>query len=573
METFVLQVPWITLTMGAPLLGALLLAFVPSEHRDTHRHVSVVFSAMSLLFSLALVAKHRADDPFPQLTTALENQVWIEALGSRYFLAIDGLNLWLVVLTGIITPLALLADYRSVTERAKEYHVGLLVMQGAIVGAFTAMDALLYFLFWELMLVPMLVLLSRGGPAGRPSAALKFVLYTMAGSALLMSALLYVRAAGGAADFSFDSMMLAGRSLSLTEQILVFGAMASAFLIKVPLFPLHTWSPDTYAQAPGASAAMLSGVMAKVGIYGLLRWAMPLAPDGAYALAPYIAILAVVGIVHGALVALQQTDLRRMLAYSSLSHLGFVVLGVFALTEESTSGAIFQCFAHGITTGGLFMMATFLDDRAPSTEFSRFGGLATRAPLLALFSVGLVLASAAVPGLIGFVGEFMILMGASQSWTLNFGPLMVLGGAGFGPDVQALLFVAVASLGVILGAIYLLVMVQKTFYGPVSELSQKVSDVGWREATILGLLLALSLGLGIFPTPLMERMNGAAAVHVDSMQDGAVEYRADVMDSMERRALRAQFVAARNTPGALQAELGSLDSHDEGSAHEGGDHE
>ncbi len=575
MEPFILQVPWITLAMVTPFFGALLLAFVPAEHRDVHRHLSVLFAGLSTLVSVCILARHQVDNPFLQLTTDSENLEWIPSIGARYVLGVDGLSIWLLPLAGFITTLALLAGYRSVVERAKEYHISLLVMLGAMIGAFTALDGLLYFLFWELMLVPVLVLLARANPAGRPPAALKFLLYTMAGSALLFTALLFLWARGGADDFGISSLMETGRSLSLLEQILVFGAMATAFLIKVPLFPFHTWSPDAYTQTPGASAAVLSGVMAKVGIYGLVRWALPIAPDGGFALAPYISALAVIGIAYGAIVALNQTDLRRMLAYSSLSHLGFVVLGVFALTPTALAGAMFQCVAHGLTTGGLFIVATMLADRTSNAPMDQLGGLAARAPLFAMLTVGLVFASAAVPGLVGFVGEFAILVGASESYTLNFGPLSPIGNELFGPDQQAMLFVGVAATGVVLGALYLLVMVQRTFYGPTSTTTADVSDISWREGAILAPLLGLCLLLGLLPGIVMERVQRSASSQINALEYLADNYAADVVDGQNRTAARIDFIESRRQSGSLATEAaaasGGEPGHDE--EHEGDDHE
>jgi NADH-quinone oxidoreductase subunit M len=575
MEPFILQVPWITLAMATPLFGALLLAFVPSEHRDVHRHLSVLFAGLSTLVSVCILARHQSDNPFLQLTTDAENIAWIPSIGARYVVGVDGLSVWLLPLAGLITTLALLAGYKSVNERVKEYHVSLLVMLGAMIGAFTALDGLLYFLFWELMLVPVLMLLAGANPGGRPPAALKFLLYTMAGSALLFTALLFLWARGGADDFGISALMETGRSLSLLEQMLVFGAMAVAFLIKVPLFPFHTWSPDAYTQAPGASAAVLSGVMAKVGIYGLVRWALPVVPDGGFALAPYISALAVIGIAYGAVVALNQTDLRRMLAYSSLSHLGFVVLGVFALTPTALSGAMFQCVAHGLTTGGLFIVATFIGDRSENAPMDQLGGLASRAPIFAMLSVGLVFASAAVPGLVGFVGEFAILVGASESYTLNFGPLAPVGDFAFGPDMQAMIFVGVAATGVVLGAIYLLVMVQRTFYGPTTSVTEEMSDISWREGAVLVPLLALCLLLGLLPGIVMERVQRSANAQISALEYMANDYAADVVDGQNREALRREFLQQRRQSDTLATEAGAglSGSHADEDEHEGDNHE
>lgn len=545
MSSFPFQIPWILLTVMSPLVGALLLSLVPGEHKMAHRTVAGLFTGLSLVFSLVMAVVFNPTSMGLQMTTLAEDVAWIPEIGARFTLAVDGISLWLIVLTTFLSMVATVVATSIVQDKVKEFHVGMLVMQTGMLGAFTATDVMLYFLFWEVMLVPMFLLIGLWGGVNRVQAALKFVLYTMVGSALLMAAILYVRTVGGAASFALTDMIAAGQSLGFVEQVLVFGGMAMAFLIKVPLFPFHTWSPDAYSEAPAPATALLSGVMAKVGVYGLIRFAMPMSPDAVIFMAPYIAVLAVVGIVYGALVAFNQTEMRRLLAYSSLSHLGFVVLGLMALTPEGLTGAVFQCVAHGLSTGGLFLVVGLLESRRATRTLADFGGIARQVPVMTTVFILLSFASAAVPGLVGFVGEFLILTGSAGSWALNFGPVTTLAGVGFGPDTHALLFTAVAAIGVIVGAVYVLVMVQRIFFGPVNDKGAPVTDLDWSESSVLLPLVLVCVVLGFFPQTLLGRITPAVDATLESIAVGSNEYRGDVNAGAERAFEQARFARER----------------------------
>ena len=573
MSSFPFQIPWILMTVMSPLVGALLLSMVPGEHKMAHRAVAGLFTGISLVLSLVMAALFNSEATGYQLTTLAEDVAWIPEIGARFTLAVDGISLWLIVLTTFMSMVATVVATSTIQEKVKEFHVGMLVMQAGMLGAFTATDVMLYFLFWEVMLIPMFLLIGLWGGVNRVQAALKFVLYTMVGSAFLMAAILYVRTVGGAASFALRDMIAAGQSLGFVEQVLVFGGMAIAFLIKVPLFPLHTWSPDAYSEAPAPATALLSGVMAKVGVYGLIRFAMPMSPDAVIFLAPYIAVLAVVGIVYGALVAFNQTEMRRVLAYSSLSHLGFVVLGLMALTPEALTGAVFQCVAHGLATGGLFLVVGLLEARRDTRTMADFGGIARQVPLLTTVFILLSFASAAVPGLVGFVGEFLILTGTAGSWALNFGPITTLGDVGFGPDTHALLFTAAAAIGVIVGAVYVLVMVQRIFFGPVNEKSAPVADLHWSESSVLVPLVFVCVALGFFPQGLITRITPAVESTLQSIALGSNEYRGDVNAGDERTFEQARFAREREAGSwAIVEELGGGHADDHADDHGGEAH-
>jgi len=385
------------------------------------------------------------------------------------------MSLWLVILTTFLTPLALLGSWSSIDRRVREFNVFMLLLEAGMLGVFVALDLFLFYIFWEAMLIPMYFLIGIWGHERRIYAAVKFFLYTMAGSVLMLVAFLVLYRAAGAR--SFDIAALAQIPVAPSLQMWLFAAFALAFAIKVPMFPFHTWLPDAHVEAPTAGSVILAGVLLKMGGYGFLRLAIPLFPQAATAFAPWIGVLAVIGIVYGALVSLVQPDLKKLVAYSSVSHLGFVMLGIASLTTTAVVGAVYQMLNHGISTGALFFMVGMLYDRRHTRAISEFGGLKAVMPWFSAIFLLICLSSIAVPGFNGFVGEFLILLG---SW----------------PFSRTL--VAVASLGVILAAAYILWMVQRVMYGEVThEQNRTLPDLSAREFAVLVPLAALAIVMGV----------------------------------------------------------------------------
>ncbi len=407
---------------------------------------------------------------------------WIPSWGISYSLGVDGLSLWLVILTTFLTPLALLGSWTSIHDRVREFVVFMLLLEAGMVGVFVSLDLFLFYVFWEAMLIPMYFLIGIWGHERRIYAALKFFLYTFAGSVLMLVAFLVLYKTTGLHTFSIPQLAAAPVEPGL--QVWLFLACALAFAIKVPMFPFHTWLPDAHVEAPTAGSVILAGVLLKMGGYGFLRIAIPLFPDAAMRFAPAIGVLAVIGIVYGALVSLVQPDLKKLVAYSSVSHLGFVMLGIAAFSTVGLVGSVYQMLNHGISTGALFFLVGFLYDRRHTRLISEFGGLKTIMPWYFAVFLLISLSSIAVPGFNGFVGEFLILMG---SWSFN--PWLV----------------AFASLGVVLAAGYVLWMVKRVFYGEVrNPKNEGLPDLSFREAFVLVPLVVLALFMGV-ASPLFTR--------------------------------------------------------------------
>lgn len=522
MENFV---PWITLTVFTPLLGAIVLALVPDEHKQLHRHMTVVFMGLTFLFSLPLVLLFDDAHVGYQLTAPIENVSWISALGARYHVGIDGISLWLVMLTTFLGPIVALSGYRAINKHVKEYHVALLVLQTAMLGALVALDLLLFYIFWELMLVPMYFLIGVWGGKDRIYAAMKLFIYTMFGSVLMLVGIVYLYMKGDMAGFGIDHLVEVGRSLTALEQKWLFAAFGLAFLIKVPLFPFHTWLPDAHVQAPTAGSVILASVLLKMGTYGLIRYAMPMLPDGVFWAAPWIAVLSVIGVIYGAVVAFVQKDVKKLVAYSSVSHLGVVTLGLFALTSASVTGALYQSLAHGITTGGLFLAIGILYERRHTRQMDDFGGLARQVPVFAVLFLIVTLGSAGVPGLVGFIGEYLILLGSAQSYVITFGDGSArLFGLEFGASSGALAFTALAATGVILGALYLLHMFQKVMFGPLRhEENKTLPDVTGREFTYMLPIVAMCFIMGVFPNFFISKMDTSVQHFISQIERHAVE--------------------------------------------------
>jgi NADH-quinone oxidoreductase subunit M len=466
----------ITLTLALPLFGALVLGFVDSDPR-TARVVGLVTSALTFVASLLILVQFDVTEPALQLQ---ERAAWIPVIGAEFALAVDGVSLVLILLTTFLVPLILLASWDNVTDRLKGYVAAFLILEAAVIGVFAATDLLLFAVFFELTLVPMYLIIGIWGGAGRRYAAVKFFLYTMLGGLLMLVAILYLYSQTG--TFAYEAIL--GLELSGTEQRWLFGAFVIAFAVKVPLFPVHTWLPDAHTEAPTGGSVFLAGVLLKMGTFGLLRYALPLFPDATVEFAPTLLALSVVGILYGALVALMQRDIKKLIAYSSVSHMGFVVLGTFALNATATSGSVVQMINHGLSTGALFLLIGFLYERRHTRQIAAFGGLAKRVPVMAGLWLLVSMSSLALPGLNGFVGEFPILLGTFQEvrW------------AG-----------VLAAFGAVLAALYLLWAYQRMFHGPlVGADNEHTTDLKPREVGVLAPIVVLIVAIGVHPQPLYD---------------------------------------------------------------------
>jgi NADH-quinone oxidoreductase subunit M len=478
-----------------PLAGGLLVLFVNGENKEAIRRTTLVVTLLTFAVSLLLPVGFDGAKATYQFE---EMYRWVSSPRIGYHMGIDGLSLWLVVLTTFLMPLAVLCSWQGIDKRVKEFHVLLLALETAMIGVFVSLDLFLFFLFFECMLIPMYFLIGIWGHERRIYAAVKFVLYTMAGSILMLVAVIVLYNFTGTFDLPVMQQMLRSGELTLTpltEQIL-FLAFFAAFAIKVPIFPLHTWLPDAHVEAPTAGSVILAGVLLKIGTYGLMRFCLPLFPNATRHNAPWIAVLAMIGIIYGALVAMVQPDYKKLVAYSSVSHLGFVVLGIFSLTQIGMQGAVYQMLNHGISSGGLFLVAGMLYDRRHTHEISEFGGLATPMPVFASLFLFISLSSGGLPILNGFVGEFLILNGTflRDPW-----------------------WGAIAATGVILSAVYLLWSYQRLIYGPVTiEKNKTLPDASLREIITIGAICVMALVMGV-ASPLFTSRTEATVTHIRSV--------------------------------------------------------
>jgi len=467
-----------------PLLGAFLVAVLPKTWAKwTALAVSTAlfFTAWSLYGGF-----DQADGGFQ---FGVDREL-LPALGVRLHLGLDGISLWLVILTAFLTPLVILGSFKTIQTRERGYYALMLVLESAMVGAFVALDLVLFYIFWELMLVPMFFLIGLWGGENRIYATVKFVLFTLVGSLPMLVLILLV----GHAGHSFDYVKLLENRLPQDLQLWGFLAFGLAFMIKVPLVPFHTWLPDAHTEAPAGGSVILAGVLLKMGTYGLLRFCLPLFPDASQTLAPLLTVLAVIGVIHGALCAAVQPDMKRLVAYSSVSHMGFIVLGIFTFTLQGMQGSVLQMLNHAVSTGALFFLVGMIYDQRHTRKIEDYGGLAKVVPLFAAAFLFTSLASAALPGLCGFVGEYLIL---SAAWKTSPIPT------------------AVASLGVILGAWYLFSLYNRVFLGPVKhEANLKMKDMSLREGLVLAPLLVMMLYLGVQPRGFLAPMEKSLELSV-----------------------------------------------------------
>jgi NADH-quinone oxidoreductase subunit M len=480
----------LTLLVVLPLLGGLLVLMLGKGRDHIVRQVALGVAVATFVASLSLwTGFDQAQAGFQ----FVERYSWLPDFGISYHVGIDGITLWLVLLTTFLTPIALLCSWESIDQRVREFSFFMLLLEAAMIGVFISLDLFLFYVFWDAMLIPMYFLIGVWGYEQRLYASIKFMLYTMAGSVLMLLAIIwlayYHQTVNGVV--SFDLQDLYALDIPGGVQTWLFLAFTIAFAIKVPLFPFHTWLPDAHVQAPTAGSVILAGVLLKMGTYGLLRFSFPLFPEAALQFAPYIAILAVIGIVYGALVAMVQPDMKKLVAYSSVSHLGFVVLGLCAMNVIGVQGAVYQMLAHGVSTGGLFLIVGMLSERRHTKLISEYGGLKAVMPKLVAMSMLIMLASIALPGMNGFVGEFLILVGSFKTFPA---------------------FTAVAASGVILSAVYMLWMFQRVNFGPITNPKNKgLRDLSPREWAVLLPIVAACIGMGVAPGVFLKPMEPAVA--------------------------------------------------------------
>ena len=498
----------LTLLTFFPLVGVLILFFIPSDRKDALRWVALATSLVTFGISLWVLSMFDPSNPDLQQVAQYD---WITVAGwnIRYYLGVDGLSILLVLLTTFLTPISILSTWTAVEDRVKDFMVFFLLLEVGMTGVFLAQDLFLFYIFWEFTLVPMYFIIGIWGGPRRIYAAIKFFLYTMAGSILMLLAILWLGIYGG--TFSVPELIAQG-NIPANVQVWLFLAFTAAFAIKVPMWPLHSWLPDAHVEAPTAGSVILAGVLLKLGTYGFLRFNIPLFPEASIQAAPWIALFATIGIIYGAAVSYAQADVKKLVAYSSVSHLGFVMLGLFALNSQGMQGAILQMINHGLSTGALFLLVGMIYEQTHTRELKVYGGLWKITPVFGAIMLIVALSSMGLPGLNGFVGEFAILLGA-------FGSLAI-GNAWYA---------AISALGVIMAAVYILYMFQKMFLGPQGEVVDEVKqhghgirDLNWREIAIMVPILILIFWIGLYPQPFFALMAPTVDQLVASLSTAAM---------------------------------------------------
>jgi len=493
----ILGVPILTFLTFFPMVGALLILLLPASKPSTVRVSAFAISVITFAASIPLFLLFDSTRHGMQF---VEEADWVPGLGIRYHMGVDGISMLLILLTTLLTAVSILSSFSAITSRVKAYMITFLLLETGMIGVFASLDLFLFYIFWEVMLIPMYLLIGVWGGPRRVYAAVKFILYTVAGSLLMLVGILYLYFAHHQATgaYTFDLLQLYDTPLSAQAQLWLFGAFALAFAIKVPMFPFHTWLPDAHVEAPTAGSVILAGVLLKMGVYGFLRFAMPLFPDAALTYTPWIVGLAVIGIIYGALVAMVQRDVKKLVAYSSVSHLGFVMLGIFVWNTQGMAGGILQSINHGLSTGALFLAVGILYERRHTREISEFGGLAATLPWFAAFFMIICLSSIGLPGLNGFIGEFLVLLGAFRAW-----PDVSMGALTGGMFVSAM-----AATGVILAAVYLLWMYQRVMFGPITnEKNRVLPDLSRREFWTLAPVILFILWIGVYPNTFLRKLD------------------------------------------------------------------
>ena len=497
------------LALTLPLAGFFLVCVLPRNSKAGFP-VALATSALTFFVSLGLIGP--VNDNGARFSSVVDT-AWITGphLQIRFHLGVDGISLWLILLSTFMVPIGIWMARTMILERSKSFFALLLLFEFGLIGVFSALDLFVFYVFWEVALVPMYLMVGGWGGSKRAPAAVKFFVYTFAGSVLMLASIIYLHSQTGTLDYVAILAALGSGRVALTaaQQLWLFLGFFAAFAVKVPIFPFHTWQPDTYVEASPPATFLLAAVMSKMGTYGLIRYSIALFPSGAHSCAKWIAVLAIIGIIYGALVALMQTNIKRLLAYSSLSHLGFIVLGIFTFTQQGADGAVYQMIAHGLSTGALFLMAGYLEQRRGSVEIADFGGIATRAPALATAFLIALFASIGLPTLCNFIGEFLVLQGAALakfSWAVW------------------------AAIGVILSAAYMLWMYQRTFLGKQGNSNAPFADLSGRDWAPLVPLIVLMVWLGTYTQTFMPSISSATS-HILEQNKMSDEYRVRVTPS------------------------------------------
>ena len=480
-----MQLPILSILIFLPIVGIGILLILDRKRHKGLKIATLIISAAEFLVSLPLWFNFNSQTAAMQF---VERREWLPTYGISYYIGIDGFSLLLIMLTTFLTPLCVLATWDDIQHRVKEFMVCLLALMSGMIGVFVSLDLFLFYVFWEVMLIPMYLLIGVwGNPARRVYAAIKFFLFTMFGSLLMLVAILvlYFHYGKTTGTYTFDLLKLYGTSIPFNMQFWMFLAFGLAFAIKVPMFPFHTWLPDAHTEAPTVGSVILAAVLLKMGTYGFLRFNMPLFPEAAYYFVPLFSILAIIGIVYGALVSMMQKDLKRLIAFSSVSHLGFVMLGLFTFTMPGVQGGIIQMINHGLSTGALFLIVGAIYERRHTRMISEFGGLCTPMPVFAIIFMIVTLSSIGLPGLNGFVGEFLILLGTFQVNKV---------------------YAVIAATGVIFAACYMLWMFQRVVFGQVTNDKNKdLKDLSWREIAIFAPLILFIVWIGVYPSTFLDK--------------------------------------------------------------------
>ncbi len=492
----------LSVVLFTPLVGALLLLFVPRDSENAHRVIGNLFGFLGLIVSLPLLWRFSLS-PTVGRFQFMENHDWIPSIGAHYTLGIDGISLLLVILTTLLGAISILSSWSAIKMRKKEYYILFLLLQVGMLGVFMSLDFFLFYMFWEVMLVPMYFLIGVWGSDRRLYAAIKFFLYTLAGSVIMLLGILALYFKAGGATFDVPTLLAAASKFDTSSQVLLFWAFFFAFAIKVPMFPFHTWLPDAHTEAPTAGSVILAGVLLKMGTYGFLRFSLPLLPQDTAARHKIITImmvLSIIAIIYGALVCMMQKDMKKLIAYSSVSHMGFITLGIFALTPHGLSGSVLQQLNHGISTGALFLLIGVLYERRHTRLISEFGGLSTPMPNFAAIYMIATLSSLGLPLLNGFIGEFTILRGVYE---------------------VSIRYTAWAVIGIVLGAAYLLWLYQRVMFGPVTNpLNEHLADLNAREFATLIPLVLLMFWIGIYPKPIFRVLDRPVQEIVQQVNPG-----------------------------------------------------
>ncbi|HDL04299.1 MAG TPA: NADH-quinone oxidoreductase subunit M [candidate division Zixibacteria bacterium] len=478
----------LTLVTFFPLMGIILLLFVPKTRHDTIKAVSFIVAFINLLWSIWMYAMF---DPVASGMQFEVNIPWVSGFGIHYHLGIDGISLLLIMLTTILSTIVMISSWNAIKTGVKGYFISMLLLETGMIGVFVSLDLFLFYVFWEAMLIPMYFIIGVWGGPRKIYAAIKFVLFTMFGSLLMLVALLYLffMYHGYTGEYTFDMLKMYEMPIPLGAQTYIFLAFALAFAIKVPIWPFHTWLPDAHVEAPTAGSVILAGVLLKMGTYGFIRICLPMFPEATLQFVPLISILAIIGIIYGALVAMVQRDVKSLVAFSSVSHLGFVMLGMFALNLQGMEGSVIQMINHGISTGALFLIVGMIYERRHTRMIADFGGLSKSMPVFSTFFMIVTLSSIGLPFTNGFVGEFLILLGTFAS-----------------NKVYAIL----GATGVILAACYMLWMLQRVIFGKITKPeNENLKDLDGREKLVLVPLVILIFWIGIYPKPFLRRMEPA----------------------------------------------------------------